>query len=452
VRLGRGAAALATLRRLGPRVRDAATRERYLALTADAALQAGQLALVEASERERAGLVTEPAAKRAIALRRIGLLAALKQKPQAEALAQEVAAGAPEPAVADEARLRLAAATRTKDEATAWVKATKPEDAAAARAAGLAALRLLGDAKEAERLLAPLLAQNPKDASLQAALLEVYHELKRPQDVMRVAGAYDQTLKDEEQHAALALFVARSLAHAGAVGEGVKLAERLTTQSPSFEVRQAAREVRLQILQQAGRLKEEIAALEKRGDQAGRAFVALTMERDYELAARLYAALVKKESDSQTFAQGLKQARQGLELLKQRALYEQVLARDPGDRGAVEKLVGVLVALGEQERLKKLVGDMLKGREQQPDALVAVALLLAKAGLVADAGALLERAYGAEKDAAKQQQILLTLGDLQVEGRQPDAARRLFSGLAQRGASPEIRERAMARLAAMLRL
>jgi hypothetical protein len=95
VRLGRGPAALETLRRLGPQVRDAATRERYLALTADAALQAGQLALVESSERERAALVTEPAAKRAIGLRRIGLLAALKQKPQAEALAKEVAAARP---------------------------------------------------------------------------------------------------------------------------------------------------------------------------------------------------------------------------------------------------------------------------------------------------------------------------------------------------------------------
>lgn len=114
------------------------------------------------------------------------------------------------------------------------------------------------------------------------------------------------------------------------------------------------------------------------------------------------------------------------------------------------KLLAVLVALGDGEATRNTLRDVLKGRETAPEAIVAAALVLSRAGLGRDGAGLLERAYALESDTAKRQVILFSLADLYAGARMDVDARRLYANLAADGTNSEIRDRALARLAILL--
>jgi len=147
---------------------------------------------------------------------------------------------------------------------------------------------------------------------------------------------------------------------------------------------------------------------------------------------------------------GLQEAKRRLELSERRTLYEQVLAKDPEDGAMREKLLSVLVALGDVEAARQWVGAALKGREGSPAALVEVALAMRKAGLDRDAASALEKAFGLETNVAQREQIIFALGDLYAASRQETDARRLYTNLATDSANQANRERALARLSALL--
>ncbi|HEY3355464.1 MAG TPA: hypothetical protein VGQ83_19595 [Polyangia bacterium] len=448
LKLGRGAAVVEQLGVHAQKAADPVVKERLLGLWAEAAVQAGKLGAAEAAERQREALASDPAAKRQIQLRRVALLGALKRAPEAAELAAAIEKD--DPALADEAQLRLFAGSKTEDELRAWVKAVKPEDRAAARTAGLAALRLLKDAGEAERLLAPQVAGGAPDPALLAALVDAYTALGRPKDVAQTAATLRPLLKDGRAQAEIALVRAKALAQAGDVPAALVALDELLAAISAPEGRQAVRRLRYELLKQAGKLPEEIAALEKRGDRAARAYVALEVERDYPLAVRLYTDL-SRESPEAGFGPALAEAQRRRELAERQALYAQVLQKDGGDRGAFEKYLGASAALRDDEAVRKAIGPLLKGHEQEPAVLLDVARMLAGAGLLEDAAGLTQRAYAAEKDAAKKQQILLAMGELFAGAQQDERARRLYSDLAAGGLNAEIRARAMARLAALMK-
>jgi predicted Zn-dependent protease len=348
--------------------------------------------------------------------------------------------------LADEARLRLAS-TMNEQQLRAWITRTDARETEEARRAGLAALRLLGDAAAAERLLAPLEGAGRHDVSLLEALVDVYAGLDRPKDLARVAGALLPLTNVESEHTRLVLLQADSLARTGDSRTALALLEPLRHASEPA-VRQAARSARYEVLHRAGRLEAEVASL---SDRLERAFVALEVEHNYVEAERLYSAAVRDHPDSLECAAGLREAERRRDLAERRSLYTQVLSKDPDDQATQDKLLAVLVALGDEEATHKWVDAMLRGRETEPEALVRVAQALHKAGVERDSVRYLEKAYAAEGDAVKKQQILFTLGDLYAGARQEQEARRLYTGLATEGANLEIRERAMARLASLLR-
>jgi len=457
VRLGRGASVVESLGALVPRVKQATLRARLLDLQAEAAIQAGRLDVAEIAVEEREKLTTDPATRRTLELRRIGLYGALGNKAKAEDLAESIVKNAENPAIADEARWRMLAATKTAAQIKDWLKTVKPEETETERRLGWAALRMLNDPAEAERMLAAVEKAGQKDASLERGLLEAYTALGRPKDIARVAAELESligepTPKNERERAQLELVRVRALAQAGDADQGLQLIDAFLGRARDFDLRQAARRMRFELLATAGRLKAEISTLEKKGDRATRAYVALEIERDYGLAERLYGELGRTDPDSMVFAQGLQQARERKDLAERKALYEQVLAKDPEDKSAREKLLAAAIALGDLESARRIVGESIKGKEKDAQALLTLAQLLERVGLAEDAAATLERAHAAETDAGKKQQILMALGDLYTQGRQEENARRLFSDLAARGVTPEIREQAVARLAALLRL
>jgi hypothetical protein len=444
VRLGRAAPLAERLGELAGQIKEPVARERVLGLWAEAALQAGRLEDAAAAEGQREGLV-DPGARNAIRLRRIGLAASLGQSSEAAELAKPLI-GAGDPRIADEARLLLATAM-TEKELRSWVGSRDQRDAEEARRAGLAALRLLGDAGEAERLLAPLERMGKRDASLYQALAEVYSKLGRPGDLARVAGALVNEITHEGERARVAILQANALASTGDSRAALAALDPLG-RSRDVAVRRAGRRARYEVLQKAGRFQAELALLR---DPAERAFVVLEVERNYPEAVRLYEAAGSAHPDSLEIAEGLHEAERRRDLAERRALYEHVLAKDPEDQATRDKLLAVLVGLGENEAARQWVDGMLRGREAAPEALVAVALSLKRAGLDRDATGYLEKAYAAESDVAKKQLVLFSLGELYAEARQEGDARRLYAGLAAEGVSPEIRERAVARLASLLR-
>jgi len=444
VRLGRAAPLTDRLGSLARQIKEPVTKERVLALWTEAALQAGQLQEAATSESQREALATDEEARSAIRLRRIGLAAALGESAQASDLAKSLIDGG-SPRLADEARLRLVT-SMNESELRSWVTDKGPRDAEQARRAGLAALRLLDDAGEAERLLAPLEQSGQADESLCQALAEVYSKLDRPKDLARVSGYLLEKTNNENERGRLVLLRARALARIGDA-PGALAALRSLRRSREFPVRQAARRAYYDVLGQAGRLQAEVTSLR---DPAERAFVALEVEHDYAAAARWYEAASSAQPDSQEVAAGLQEAERRRDLAERRALYEQVLTKDPNDRATRDKLLMVLVALGEGEAARKYLQATLKGHETAPEALVAVALALKVAGLDRDAAGYLEKAYATESDVAKKQLILFSLGDLYAGARQDADAQRLYTSLAADGASSEIRERAVARLATLL--
>ncbi len=445
VRLGRAGPLVETLGSLAGEVKESATKERVLALWAEAALQVRRLEDAAIAESNREPLVSESGVRSGIRLRRIGLAVAMGRGAEAEELAKPVLAGG-DARLADEARLRLLPSISQK-ELRAWVAGKKASDGEDARRAGVAALRLLGDAGEAERLLAPLEREGQRDAGIYEALGEVYSKLDRPKEVARVATALLELTNRQDQRAQLVLVQARALGRAGEVDGALAAVEPLR-HARGGEARQAGRRVHYELLQQAGRLQAEVGALR---DPAERAFVALEVERNYAEAVRLYSVASRAHPDSLEAVEGLREAERRRELAERRSLYEQVLKKEPEDEATRGKLLGLLVALGEGEATGRWIGDALRGREAKPEALVATALALRRAGLGREAGTLLEKAHAVETDAARKQQILFALGDLYSETRQEEGARRLYASLASDGSSAELRERAVARLAALLR-
>src|SRR5581483_4901112 len=109
-------------------------------------------------------------------------------------------------------------------------------------------------------------------------------------------------------------------------------------------------------------------------------------------------------------------------------LYERLAIEDPDDAQARDKLFAVLVALGDREAARRHVERAL--HDAAP----------------ADAQALLEKTYAAERDPLERQQLLFALGELYAETRRDDDARRVYTSLASGGGSAEIRERAVAQL------
>jgi tetratricopeptide (TPR) repeat protein len=274
----------------------------------------------------------------------------------------------------------------------------------------------------------------------------VYSRLDRPVDVARVSAELLEKSRDENERVRLVLVQARALARTGDTS-GALAALGPLRQSREVAVRQAARRAYYDVLGQAGRLHAELASLRNPDE---RAFVALEVEHDYVDAVRWYQAAIRAHPGSVEMAEGLREAERRRELAERRTLYEQVIAKEPDDAATREKLLSVLVALGDSEAARNNLRDMLKGHETAPEALVAAALALRRAGLDRDAAGLLERAYAAESDVAKRQLILFSLADLYA-GAQKDAdARRLYANLAADGTSSEIRDRAVARLATLL--
>jgi tetratricopeptide (TPR) repeat protein len=445
VRLGAAAPLVEDLRALAERIREPIARERVLGLWAEAALQAGRMAEAAAAEGQREALVADPRARNVVRLRRIGLAAAARNPAEASELAAPLIDGN-DPALADEARLRLVSAMTGKD-LRAWVANADASDPEEARRAGVAALRLLGDAGLAERFLAPLDRGGGQDVSLLRALVDLYAGLDRPRDLVRVAAALLAKTTEDGERVQLVLLESSALARAGETRQALATLEPLL-RSREIAVRRAARRARYEVLRRTGGLRGEVAALR---DGAERAFVALEVERDYSEAVRLYEAASRASPDSLDVAEGLREAERRRDLAERRALYEQVLAKDPQDEATRDKLLAVLVALEEREAVRGLVAEALKGREAAPEALLAVARSLRKAGLDGDAAGYLEKAYAGESDPTRKQEILFSLGDLYVGARREEDALRVYSSLAAEGASPGIRERAVAQLAPLLR-
>lgn len=447
VRRGRAAPLADPLRRLAAEAKDPAARERLLELWTEAALQAGRLAEAAQSEEQREGLVGDGQERNAIRLRRIGLAAALGRAEEASGLADPLLRG-DDSRLADEARLRLVASKGEK-ELRAWVESQSTEEPEVGRRAGMAALRLLGDAAQAERLLAPLERAGRLDASLAEALADAYGRMNRPAELAAMLGYLLEPgrLLSARDRSRVAIARAAALARAGD-GQAALAAAEALRREPDHETRRAARRLRYELLRQAGRLREEVARLRDPGE---RAFVALEIERDYPRAVRLFREASEHRPDSVELAEGLREAERRQDLAERKALYQQLLSREADDPATREKLLGTLVALGEMDEVRSWIAAALRGREGSPEALVAVALALRKAGLERDAAGYLEKARAAEPDQGRKQQILFALGDLYAAARQEEAARRLYSSLATDGASPEIRERAVARLAALLR-
>ena len=444
VRLGRAAPLVDQLGVLAAEVSEPATKDRLLGLWAEAALQAGRIGEAARADALREGLAKDSKAARALRLRRIGLAVALGQPGEAAGLAKPLLTSG-DSSAADEARLRLLSGMK-EDDLRAWVTSRAPADVEEARRGGLAAIRLLGDAKEAERLLAPLAANGPPDTSLLQTLVDVYGRLDSPNELARVAGVLAQTLQDGEARSRVALIRAEALARAGDADAALAALEPLR-HSEDFSTRQAVRRARYLVLKQAGRLDAEVRALR---DPAERAFVALEIQRRYAEAVRLYEAAGVALPDSVEVFGGLQEAKRRLDLAERRVLYEQVLAKDPEDGATREKLLAALVALGDVEAARQWVGAALKGREGSPAALVEVALAMRKAGLDRDAASSLERAYALEPSVAQKEQILFALGDLYAASRQEIDARRLYTNLATGSANQETRDRALARLSILL--
>ncbi|HZS39023.1 MAG TPA: hypothetical protein VFF06_19465 [Polyangia bacterium] len=441
VRLGRGAPLVAPLQAVAKEIKDPAARERVLALVVEAALQAERLDDALAADDAREPLLSDAAARQAVQLQRIGLLGALGRRAEQAALAQPLITGA-DPQLADEARLRVAATTMDEPQLRAWVAASTTRDPEEARRAGLAALRLLGDAKEARRLLAPL---ETRDAALLRALLDTYARLDEPREVARAAAALGVLATDEAERARLALVQAQALAKLGDV-DGALAALAPIARSSQLDARLAARRARWDVLQSAGRLRAQLASLRDPGE---RAFVALEVEHDYAGAARWYRQALAARPDSLELAQGLADAERRVALTERRRLYERLAIEDPDDAQARDKLFAVLVALGDREAARRHVERAL--HDAAPGAALATARTLAHAGLAADAQALLEKTYAAERDPLERQQLLFALGELYAETRRDDDARRVYTSLASGGGSAEIRERAVAQLAPLLR-
>jgi hypothetical protein len=442
VRLGRGAAVVERLGKLARTVTEPALRERALALWAEAALQAGQLRDAATAEEQREPLAPEEA-RPTIRLRRVALAVALDDRGRAKELARPLLERA-DPRIADQVRVELAAGLGER-ELRAWIAA--PHEGEEARAAGVAALRLLGDAEAAARLLAPLANGGAADSGLYEALADAYARLERHRDVARMCAALAALASTDAERVRLLVVRSKALARAGEGDEALAVLEPLA-RSDEAEVSRAARRARYEVLQATGRLARELTAVRDPGE---RAFVALEVERNYTEAARLYEAARRLHPGSIEIADGLREALRRRELAERRDLYVQVLDRDPQDRSAREKLLATLVGLGDGAAVQRWVDEALRGRQSSSEALVAVASALARAGLAREAVPLLERAYASERDPSRKQQILFPLGEAYLASRQEDSARRLFTALASEGASPEVRDHAMARLAPLLR-
>ena len=445
VRLGRVTPLVERLGSVAQTIQDRSTKERVLGLLTEASLQAGRLSEAARTEEQREPLLDDPAARSATRLRRIGLAAALGESARAGELAQPLISGR-DPLLADEARLRLMAGM-TEADLRARIASSDGKVPEESRRWGLAALRLLGDAAHAERLLAPLIRSDQRDTSLLAALADVYSRLERHREVAFVAEGLLRETADESERARLGLLRADALARAGDTDDALAALEPFRT-ARDFSVRQQVRRSRYEVLQRAGRLRGELAALR---DPAERAFVALEIERDYVTAARLYESVAREHPNSVELAEGLREAQRRQDLAERRILYEQVLAKDPDDGSTREKLLAVLVALGDEGATRRWIADSLRGRKAGAEELVRLAVALSRAGLDRDAARYLEHAYASTDDGQKKQQILFSLGDLYAESRREEEARRLYANLATEGVNPEIRERAVARLASMLR-
>jgi tetratricopeptide (TPR) repeat protein len=444
VRLGRAAPLVDRLGSLALEVKDPATRERLLGLWTEAALQAGRLQDAAVSEEEREALAVDPQGRAVIRLRRLGLATALGQSTRASELAGPLIAGS-DKRLADEARLRLVASMK-KDALRSWVASTAARSPEDARRAGLAALRLLDDANSAERLLAPLERSGEHDEGIYGALADVYAKLDRPRDLARTAARLSEQAHDEDERVRLSLLQADALARAGDPAAAIAALGPLR-RSNNFAARRAARRAYYDVLSREGRLQAALASVH---DPAERGFIALEVQHDYREAVRWYEGASKAQPDSPEIATGLREAARRRELAERRTLYEQVLVKDPDDQSTRDKLLGVLVQLDDVEGARRVVEKALQGRERTPDALVSVAMALKQAGLEHPAAEYLEKAHAAESDSSRKQLILILLGDLYSGARRNADAERLYVGLAADGANPEIRERAVARLATLL--
>jgi hypothetical protein len=449
VQLGRGAEVLDALGQWVPRVSDRAAGARLCELWAAAALQAGRLDVAERAEAERAARATTPSEHHAIALQQIGIYGALGQRRHAETLADALIHDAPDPALADEARWRVMAATFSDKELRTWVTLPQPGEIETVRRLGWTALRLLGDVENGARLLGLVERAGQKDASLYAGLIEANRVLGRHAEVARLAAALQLITPEARRRDELEVVRAEALARAGDGDGALAALERLLARTRDLELRQAARQLRYRLLVATGRLEAEIALVDRRHDRATRAWIALTIEHDHALAERLYGELGARDPDSQELAAGAREAARLRALDEEKARAAEALARDPGDATARAHLVTALAQLGDGDALRRLVAQAIAGHEDDSPALVTLAATLARAGLLADAAHTLERAYAVERAAARRQTILIALGELYATG-DAGRARQLFGDLAAVGVSPAIREEAIAHLASLL--
>jgi hypothetical protein len=452
LRLGRGADSLPRLEALLPSVKDPSIRARFLDAETEAAVQAGRLELAERATAELEQSAPDAKTKRLVQLRHIGLLGAMGKHQRAQELAESIIREADSPELADEARFRMLTATQTSEQLRKWVEGAKSEpDLETSRRMGLVAQRALHEPERAARLLeAVARASQSPDRALYAQLLNCYLALNKPADVARTASALAILTKDDREQATLRLVYAHALEQTGDLERAMTIVGVVLGSSHDPEVRLNAKRMRFQLLERAGRLKLEIANLEKRGDRAQLAFIALEVQHDYPLAERLYGELSASDGDSLVYVAAAKEATRRKELAERRALYEKVLKGDPNDKSAQEKWLSARLQLGEIDGVRETVRKAVAGREKDPDALLALAMMVARIGLGQDASGLLERAYAIEPSAEKKQQILMVLGQLYAEGRQDNFARDVFVDLAAQGLSREIRDEAVARLGALL--
>ncbi|HEY2029749.1 MAG TPA: hypothetical protein VGH20_11135 [Myxococcales bacterium] len=435
VRLGRAGPRAAELERAAKEAREPATRQRLLGLWSEAALQAGATRKAEEADGLREPLAPEGEARNAIRLRRIGLAAGLGETGAAEELARPLLM-APDGMLADEARLRLVSAMPDKD-LRAFIAGGDVQDREQERRRGLAALRLQHNPKEALRHLEPLRKSGGDDSLLQA-LVDCYALLDRPKDVASTIGPMIDAAAVQSRKIALSVVLANALLK---TGDAAAAAAALSPFRNGGDL--TARTTYFAALKASGKLDAERRTMRP----IDRAFVALTIDRDYASAEKLYAAAA---ADSPEAAAGLREASRRIELGERRRLYEEVLAKDAGDDATRQKLIEVYVALGEADAVQKLVSQALSGRERSPEVLLAVAEALGKAGLYPEAAALLEKAYAAEPDAANKQHILFSLAALYSAGNRPADAERVYARLAAQGVSPDIQNEAVSRLATLL--
>lgn len=443
VRLGRAAPLAPRLAALATHVTEPTTRFRILGLLADAALQGDQVSEAAAAEALRETLAHDDSERSSIRLRRVGLAVLQGELALADELAAPLLAGA-DSRIADEARLRLIAARSMRD-LRAWVAEDKPRVAEDARRAGLAALRLLGDAEAAERHLVAAEHSGQGDPSLYEALVEVYSRLDRPRELARTTRSLIQRSRDERELPQLQLALANALSATGDLRGALAALEPLE-RIADLRIRLAARRARYEACRRAGKLDAAVASIR---DPIERAFIALEVEGDYQKAERLYRAASAAHPDSFEAAAGVQEAGRRRELAERSGLYQQVLAKEPHDDATRSKLVATLAALGDAEGAERVVVAAIGGGAPSSEQLLVAALTLGRAGLTLEAARYLEKAYAAEKAPAKQQQILFAVGDLYASARRRESARRLFTSLATDGVSPEIRERALARLASL---